>query len=145
MLAYWDTSALAKVYVRELGTVEALQCAGTYAVVSSELLPVEMRSMLYRRKLGGGHPVDGEWPATEERLAAHRASWELAPLSAPILARAENLVGSSAVRTLVALHIATAEDMQLGFGVEMPFITADKRQAEAAAAVGLQVQFIGGE
>jgi predicted nucleic acid-binding protein len=64
-------------------------------------------------------------------------------VSTEILERAEQIVASHSVRTLDAIHIASAKEFAERLQAHVPFISADHRQIEAAAAVGLIVQPVG--
>ena len=143
--AYFDTSALVKRYVDEAGRREVLRLLRRHDCVTSALLPVELRSAL-RRRVSDGTFDAARLPAVLKRVAADRAYWTLVEVTAGVLAAAETLVATHPLRTLDALHVASA---QL-FAARVPapdfiFVSADARQTEAAAAAGMTVRRIGGD
>jgi hypothetical protein len=140
--AYFDTSAIVKRYVEEAGRREVLQLLRRYDFVASAVLPVELRGALRRRATEGALDV-AHVPAILKRVAADRAYWTLVEVGTDVLAGAETLVATHPLRTLDAIHMASA---QL-FAARVPtpgliFVSADKRQTEAATAIGLSVRLI---
>ena len=144
MWAYCDTSALVKRYVEEVGRREVLRLLRRYDCVASAVLPVELRSALRRRVSEGS--LDGALlPGILSRVAADRAYWTLVEVGADVLATAETLVATHPIRTLDALHIASAQLFAARVPTpELIFVSADTRQTDAAAAVGLVVKLITG-
>jgi predicted nucleic acid-binding protein len=140
--AYFDSSAIVKLYVQESGRAAVLRLLRQHAVVASAILPIEIRGALRRR--AAENTIDSSrLPAALRRLAADRAQWNLLAVSTEILDRTEQIVASNAVRTLDAIHIASAQEFAGRLRGPVPFISADQRQIEAAAALGLSVQWAG--
>ena len=142
MWAYFDTSALVKRYVDEAGRREVLTLLRRHECVSSALLPVELRSGLRRRVVDGSLEA-ARLPLILRRVAADRPYWTLVEVGADVLAAAESLVGAYSIRTLDALHVASAQ--LFAARLSMPalmFVSADRRQTETAVAVGLAAQQI---
>jgi predicted nucleic acid-binding protein len=136
---YFDTSVLGRGYFGEPGRAEAMKVLRRYGCITSVLTVIEFRSAVRRRVLEGA--LDDEHVADiHERLAVDREGWGLVELTGEILSSAEALAAVHPLRTLDAIHVASA---LLVFGrlmLETPsFITADRRQAEVARAVGLRV------
>ena len=77
------------------------------------------------------------------RLQADRLYWELVEVSSPILVQAEELVMATALRTLDAVHVASALTFRGSSGFRIPFITADDRQREVAGQLALEVIWVG--
>jgi predicted PurR-regulated permease PerM len=73
---------------------------------------------------------------------ADRSYWELVELGSGVLEGAERLILHTPVRTLDALHIASALVLQMESGAPLPFATADARQREAADHAGLKVVWV---
>lgn len=142
MWAYFDSSAVVKVYVQESGRATVLRLLRLHEVVVSAILPVEIRGAL-RRRAEENAIKSSRLPAALNQLAADRDQWNLLAVSKEILARAEEIVATHAVRTLDAIHIASAKEFAERLQARVPFISADHRQVEAAAAVGLIVQQVG--
>src|SRR5437870_5240457 len=87
--------------------------------------------------------TEGLIRSARQQFAKDRAQWNLLAVSTEILERAEQLVASHTVRTLDAIHIASAQEFAGRLQAHLPFISADQRQIEAAAAAGLMVQQVG--
>jgi len=139
MWAYFDSSAVVKLYVQESGRAAVLRLLRLHEVVVSAILPVEIRGAL-RRRAEENSIESSRLPAALNQLAADRAQWNLLAVSTEILGRAEQIVARHAVRTLDAIHIASAKEFAERLQARVPFISADHRQIEAATAVGLVVQ-----
>jgi predicted nucleic acid-binding protein len=140
--AYFDTSVLVKCYVAEQGTHEALSLTGRHAVLSSAIAPIEVTSALRRQEAAGGL-TRRQCDRALQRFRADRAHWTLLELDRHVLARAESVVGVAPVRTLDALHLASALVFQTEADLQPPFITGDAQQRRAAEALGLNVVFVG--
>ena len=142
MWTYFDTSALVKRYVDEPGRREVLQLLRRNECVTSAVLPVELRSGL-RRRVAEGSIDATRLPAILKHVAADRPYWTLVEVGTDVLAAAETLVAAHPIRTLDAIHVASAQ--LFAARVSMPgltFVSADKRQTETAVAVGLVVRHI---
>jgi predicted nucleic acid-binding protein len=91
--AYFDTTALIKRYVEELGRREVLTLLRKNQCVVSAVLPVEVRSALRRRV--AEKTLDAKRvPGILKRLAADRAYWTIIEVSREVLAMAESLSGA---------------------------------------------------
>ncbi len=142
MWTYFDTSALVKRYVDEPGRREVLRLLRRNECVTSALLPVELRSGL-RRRVAEGSLDAAQLPAILKHVAADRPYWTLIEVGTDVLAGAETLVAAHPIRTLDAVHVASAQ--LFAARVSMPgltFVSADKRQTETAVAVGLVARHI---
>ena len=141
--AYFDTSALFKRYVEEPGRREVLQLLRRHECVTSAVLSVEVRSALRRRIADATLDT---WRASQilKRFAADRAFWTMVEVTRDVLATAETLVATHPVRTLDAIHVASAQLFQARMTTaELIFVTADARQSEAAFAVGMTTRRVG--
>jgi uncharacterized protein len=139
--AYWDTSAFVKRYVQEQGRRAVMTLLKRYDFVSSTILPVELRSA-FRRRVDEGTLEADELPKLIERAASDRKYWTLVEASADVLAAAETLVGTHPLRTLDAIHLASAQFFAARLAAPPLFVSADKRQSDVAAAIGLSVRRI---
>jgi len=139
---YFDTSALVKRYVDEPGRREVLQLLKRNECVTSAVLPVELRSGL-RRRVAEGSIDAARLPAILKHVAADRPYWTLVEVGTDVLAGAERLVAAHLIRTLDAIHVASAQLFAARVSMTgLTFVSADKRQTETAAAVGLVVRHI---
>jgi predicted nucleic acid-binding protein len=143
VIAYIDTSALAKWYVPEQGSEAfAAFIAGVPEAVTSRLTVVEMRCLLARRRRAGLLSREAE------ALAYHRFTEQVAagyvriePMADGRLMEALALIERLAevpLRTLDALHLAAARA-----AVAVTVATADSVMRDAAEALGLGVEFFG--
>lgn len=141
--AYFDTSALVKRYVDEEGRAKVQQLLRRHQCVTSALLPVEFRSALRRRVADGS--LDSR-PVSEilKRFAADREFWALVEVTSEVLQAAEQLLASHPLRTLDALHVASAKLFADRLPtVAIAFVSADARQTGVAAALGMVTEVIG--
>ena len=142
MWAYVDTSALVKRYVDEAGRREVLQLLRRHECVASAVLPVELRSAL-RRRVTGGTLEAARVPEILKRVLADRPYWTLVGVGTEVLRAAEKLVAVHPLRTLDAIHVASAQVFAAGVSEpDLMFVSADKRQTEAAVVVGLSTRYI---
>ena len=142
MWTYFDTSALVKRYIDEPGRREVLRLLRRNECVTSAVLPIELRSGL-RRRVADGSIDAARLPAILKHVAVDRPYWTLVDVGSAILAGAEALVAAHPIRTLDAIHVASAQVFAARLSMPgLTFVTADKRQAETAAAVGLVVKHI---
>ena len=139
MWGYFDSSAVVKLYVQERGRTAVLRLLRQHEVVASAILPIEIRGALRRR---ADENVIGRsrLPAALKQLALDRTQWNLLSVSTEILERTEQIVASHSVRTLDAIHIASAQEFAGQLRARIPFISADHRQIDAAVALGLIVE-----
>jgi uncharacterized protein len=140
--AYFDTSALVKRYIEEAGRRDVLQLLRRHEVVTSAILPVELRSALRRRVSEGA--LDGE-RVTQifKRVATDRGYWTSIEVTREVLNAAEALVATHPVRTLDALHIASAQIFKQRLSMpDLLFVSADQRQTNAASAAGMAVKHL---
>lgn len=140
--AYFDTSALIKRYVDEDGRREVLQLLRQHQCVTSQLVPVELRSAL-RRRVADGSIDARRVPQILKRFAADREFWALIEVTSDVLQAAEKLVAAHPLRTLDAIHVASAELFADRLAAsELTFVSADARQTAIAAAIGMAIEDI---
>ena len=139
---YFDSSVVVKRYVPESGSSLAREVIRRHAFLSSAIAPLETVSALSRRRRSG--EVDqNTFNSIVSRIELDRAHWELVPIDREVLECAEGIVRNLSIRSLDAIHIASALSFQERFGNRIPFFSADERQLDAAAGAGLQVQRVG--
>jgi predicted nucleic acid-binding protein len=139
--AYFDTSVLMKRYVKEAGLPAARKLLQRYRYLSSALAPVEALSTLSRRRTAG-EITQRDFLAIRSRLHKDRDYWELIEVGPIVLSQAEDLVQKTGLRTLDALHVASALTFQATSGLTIPFVTADARQRDAAESLVLNLIWI---
>ena len=126
-MIYLDTSAAAKLVHAEAESealVRFLAARTRVPLVSSALLYTELVRAVSRHR----PDLVGRAVALVERIMT-------VPLAHDIVVNAAT-IGSPALRTLDALHLATAVMVQAELAA---FVTYDKRLADAAESVGLAV------
>ena len=140
--AYFDTSVLVKNYVAEAGSARARALLKTHAFLSSAISPVELISALMRRRSRGELEAH-DLPGILARVREDRSYWKLLDVGPAVLIRGEELMQKTRMRTLDAIHVASAMTFEAGSGMQVPFITGDGQQRDAAARLGLAVVWVG--
>jgi predicted nucleic acid-binding protein len=140
--AYFDASALVKRYVDETGRRDVLRLLRRHNVVTSAIVPVELRSAL-RRRISERTLDEERVPEVLKRVATERGFWTLVEVSSDVLAAAETLVATHPLRALDAIHVASAQLFAGRIAVpDLVFVSADARQTTAAAALGMTARYI---
>ncbi len=140
-LGYFDASILVRSYVVEPGTAQALRLLRRHVVVASAIAPVELASALRRcRTEQRLSQSQFEWIST--RLREDKEHWTLIEADSAVLTRAEHVTTHTAVKTLDAIHLASALTLQDQARHAVPFITGDLQQRAAAEALGLDLVFV---
>lgn len=143
MWAYFDTSALVKRYVDEPGRREVQQLVRRHDCVTSAILSVELRSAL-RRRVTERTLDSSRVSEILKRVVADRAYWTVIEVGTQVLSGAEALVSVHPLRTLDAIHVASAQLFASRLSIaDLIFVSADKRQTEVASAIGLMTRHVG--
>lgn len=141
--AYFDTSVLVKRYINEPGSLQARDLFRRHDLLSSSIINPELLSAFSRRRRSG-ELSEAQFNALLGRVQNDRLQWELIEVGSAVLHGAEQLVqGAVMVRTLDAIHIASLITFKTAAAIEIPFITADARQRDAAKQVGLNAVWVG--
>jgi uncharacterized protein len=141
--AYFDTSALIKRYVRERGSTRVVSLMRRHELLSSAITPVEVMSALSRRRRDT-ELSEEDFAATASRVQSERIRWELVEVGETVLNRAEEIVqGTVPMRALDAVHVASLMAFQAASSIQIPFVTGDGRQRDAANYLGLDVIWVG--
>lgn len=128
---YVETSALLELVLDQPRATEILQyMQHARALAASELLVLEMSRVIARLGKDTG--------AVVERLAYLERFVDLCPVDVNLRAHLARPFASEPLRTLDALHLATALDLRLP-GERVGFLCLDKRLRENAAALGFVV------
>jgi predicted nucleic acid-binding protein len=131
---YLDSSAVLRVLLRQ---AKPLAVWGRWeAAYSSELLGVEARRVIDRLRLQAALDDDGLADA-HHGLARIERSIGTVPVTRPVLQRA-GLPMPTAVRTLDAIHLASALLLRERRVPPLVFVTHDPQQARAARALGFE-------
>ena len=140
--AYFDTSVLLKRYVREKGSSEARRLLRNHRILTSAVAPTEAISALSRRR-SLGEVTANHFAEILSRMKADRAFWELVEVSALVLKEADKVIQKTDLRTLDAIHLASILTFQAASGIQIPIITGDTKQRQAAAHLGLETIWVG--
>lgn len=135
--AYFDTSALAKRFVGEAGSRQVGELLRRHRVISSVLLQIELRSAVRRLRVSE-MLSDRAVERSLRRIRSDAAAWRLVPVADDVVALACEYVLQHSLRTLDAIHVASADALRRQ-GLPLPFVTANDRQANAARASGFTV------
>ncbi|MBI4600405.1 MAG: type II toxin-antitoxin system VapC family toxin [Planctomycetes bacterium] len=134
MTVYLDTSVVLRVLLRQK---DPLALWGQWeSAYSSELLALESRRVLDRLRLEGAL-VDDDLARAHEELARIEATLGFIPVTRPVLRRA-SLPMPTAIRSLDAIHLASALLFQESRGGQLVFATHDVQQGTAARALGFR-------
>jgi predicted nucleic acid-binding protein len=133
MRVYFDSSAWAKLYLREEGTDRMMEIASwaDEMVVSILCLP-EVLSAMNRRRREGTLSHD-DYRRLKDTLYENLASVSVCNLMPEVLQRAVSVLEKCPLRALDALHIASAVECQADI-----FVSCDQRQLDAARENGLR-------
>jgi uncharacterized protein len=141
--AYFDTSALVKRYISESGSVQVRDLVRRHDFLSSAIIDAELLSAFCRRKRVGDLS-EGHFTTLLRRMLADRSRWELVEVNSAVLGQAGQLIqGTTPINTLDAIHLASLMTFQVATSFQIPLVTADARQRDAAEQVGLRVIWIG--
>src|SRR4029078_11801798 len=106
------------------------------------VLPIELRSGL-RRRVSEGSIDAARLPAILQHVALYGACGSRVDGGNEELAGAEKLAATYSVRTLDAIHIASAQLFAARGSIPgLTFVNANKRQTETAVGVGLVARHI---
>ena len=139
--AFWDTSALVPLCVRETNTPRVVALYKRYEAVVWWATPVEIASALARlARMKQLSP--GDW-ATSQRLAAKLASeWLVIQPSNSLRARGTRLVDRYELRAADALQLSAALGWCEGDAQGAVFLAADKGLRDAALLTGFDAKVI---
>lgn len=138
---YCDTSAMVKRYVREAGREAFLKLLVRRRVASSVVMPAELHSA-FARRVREGTLATIALPRLYSRIGDDRKHWSLIAPTKDVLAEMDALLETHPLRTLDALHVASAKVFQKRLRAPVIFITADARQIAAATREGMETRLI---
>lgn len=135
MRLFLDSSALIKRYIDERGTEQVVRsCREAEEIVLSVICAPELISAFQRlrreRKLS-----TSQYRALKKDLAADLVQAAIVRLSEAVLSRTVETLEKTTVKTLDAIHIASALEASCDL-----LLSADHRQCEAARKMGLKVE-----
>ncbi|MGB7601643.1 MAG: hypothetical protein WBM24_15130 [Candidatus Sulfotelmatobacter sp.] len=136
-LAFWDTSALVPLCVRQSGTARAIALYKSYEAVVWWATPVEIASSL-ARLLRMKELNTNEWAKARRLVADLAASWFVIQPSDVLRERAMSLVDLYDLRAADALQLAAALEWSAGVPHGKLFLAGDHKLQEAAILNGFE-------
>jgi predicted nucleic acid-binding protein len=139
-MLYWDTSALVKQYIIEQGT-EAIYQWQAESAATCMIAFTEVHSAVMRRRREGTLSES----VARSILRAFRQDWSSylrVPVHEGAITRGAALIERHKLRTLDALHLASALQLREELGEAIALIAADGDLLKAAAAEGFVVHSI---
>jgi predicted nucleic acid-binding protein len=135
---FYDSSAFVKLFISEIGTPAMLQMyASADHRIVSKLAFLEVRSAIRRLELDSNLTAS-EAVVARGLLDAEAQRIQVMSLTDEIVEAAQHIMDRRALRTLDAIHLATA--MRLGLSNEIVFVTADVRLERTATDEGLNTK-----
>ncbi len=134
MIAYVDTSIVLRVLFSQPDPLE--EWGRWEEAYSSELMGVEARRAVARLRMEQALE-DEDVARALESLGLIEATLAIVPLTRPVLQRA-SLPMPTSVRTLDALHVASALLLRERQSLSLTFATHDRQQHLAARALGFE-------
>jgi uncharacterized protein len=143
---YGDPSALIRAYFADEVDHDALRemlLFGNEPVVLSEIGRLEVASAMMAAERAGRVADGSRLIARFEADCAEGGPLHLLALRSGSVDRANQLVLSHPLRALDALHLAVALEDALAIAADedVAFVTRDRRQADAAIAMGFDVRW----
>lgn len=137
MRVFFDSSALVKRYITEQGTDAVLRrCGQADEVLLSAVCLPEIVGAFCRLKREG-RISDGAYHDLKNELALDISQATVVEISAEVLADTVSCLERAALRTLAAIHVASARrcDCEL-------FVSADRRQCALAGSLGIRAELV---
>jgi uncharacterized protein len=139
VVAYWDSSALFPLIAQEASSETMRKIKESYKqIITWTLTPVEIQSAIARLERSGD--------LSESQSNQLFSAWKTLEACLHIVKDIES-VKAKAVRILRTHPLKAADSLQLGsallvkdIGRPLPFVTLDKRLAQAASKEGLAVK-----
>ena len=137
MRVFFDTSAFVKRYIGESGTDTVLGwCDQATEIILSGIALPEIISAFCRLQRED-KITDTQYQQLKSLLLADIEDAAICDLSPIVLAQAISSLEKNVLRGMDAIHIGSAVALKADI-----FISADKRQLDAAAQMGLRIEFV---
>ena len=137
MRVFFDTSAFVKRYVSEAGTDTVLEwCDQASEIILSGIALPELISAFCRLQREA-RITDTQYRQLKSLLLADIEDAAICDLTPTVLAQAISSLEKNVLRGMDAIHIGSAVALKADV-----FISADKRQLDAAARMGLRVESV---
>jgi predicted nucleic acid-binding protein len=134
MKTFFDSSGLAKRYIKERGSEKVRRALSDASEVAVCLIcPPEILSALTRLRRQGSISA-AQYEVGKGALYSDIEDMAVCAITVPVVHKAIDLIEGFPLRTLDALHVASALDWRADL-----FVSSDRRQLAAAAESGLRV------
>lgn len=141
-MLYWDTSAMVKQFVEEAGTRDVLTLrAQTPPHATATIAFTETFSAL-RRRVREVALKEPQYQEVVRRFLRQWPSYVRVTLDETVLERSRSLLERYPLRTLDAIHLASALELQDNLGEPSVLISADAQLLRAAAGERLETKII---
>ena len=138
MTVYVESSAvLAWLLDQPIGWLAFDEVRRADLVVSSELTLIECDRVL-RRRVAAGEMAATRAQALRSELSSVADAWSIASIGPDVVARARESYPDDLIRTLDAIHLATALATRSSVG-ELAIVTLDERIRASAQLLGFRV------
>jgi len=134
MRVFFDASAFAKRYVEESGTEQVLQWCDRATELALSLVVLPELISAFCRLRREGKITRRQYTALKEQLLQDIVDALVVDTTPQVLSQAVRALESHTLRGMDAIHVGAAVEC----GAQA-FITADRQQASAARAMGLEV------
>lgn len=139
---YIDTSTYLKLFQKENGSAEARKLVKENKLLSSAILTSESFSTFSRRRQG--KEIDEKiFDRLVNRVKKDLPYIEMIRVTDDVLRKTEEVALRSTALALDAIHIASALSFRELTGIDLTFVTSDKKQKEVAKSEGLKTLFVG--
>jgi len=134
MKIFFDSSAFAKRYIKEAGSEEIEKyCSQADTLIMSSICLPEIVSALCRLKRQS-LLTEGQYKLAKQAFLKDVEDVSICNITPSVINRSIHILETSKVRTLDALHIACAVELEAE-----AFISSDFQQLSAAKTAGLKV------
>lgn len=137
MKAVMDSSALAKRYIREMGTEQVHSILLEISQLALCIITIPEIGSALNRRLREEFLTENEYQKIKQQISNDIQDALILQLSSEVIQRSLQLLEQNHLRAMDALHLAAAITWQTEV-----FVTADRKQLSAANNEGLETIFL---
>jgi len=137
---YWDTSALVKQFIQEIGTEEALALRSDAPPHATATIAYTETFSAFRRRVRESALKEPHYHEVVRRFLQEWPAYVRINLDESILERSRTLLERYPLRTLDSIHLASAIELQDQLNEPSVVISADAQLLRAAMAEGLKIK-----
>ena len=139
---YWDTSALVKQFIQEIGTDEALALRSDPPPHATATIAYTETFSAFRRRVRESALKESQYHEVVRRFLQDWSAYVRINLDESILERSRALLERYPLRTLDSIHLASAIELQDQLNEPSVVISADNQLLRASTAEGLKTKYI---